>query len=133
VHQPLHTVADNTGENTLHVSFYADPTNNRQEKTNLHAVWDSGLIRNQFWDWGAYANWIESDWLPGKDLDALASGTPIDWAVEAHQVAINFAAQGISENQVLDTTYATRVRGQLDHQLAVAGLRLARVLNEALR
>lgn len=133
VHQPLHTVADNTGENTLHVTFYTDPTTNHQEKTNLHAVWDSGLIRHLYWDWGAYVNWIESDWLPGKDLDALESGTAVDWALEAHQVAIESAVKGVAENQVLDNAYVAQMRPQLDRQLAVAGLRLARILNEALR
>ena len=61
VHQPLHTVADNKGENDLPVSFFTDPTSKRREMTNLHAVWDSGLIKNQFWDWGSYVQWIEDN------------------------------------------------------------------------
>src|SRR5262249_13977234 len=74
LHQPLQTVADNSGENDLKVSFFTDPTGRKREDTNLHAVWDVGLIRNRFWDWGTYVQWIETDWLARKDADKLSSG-----------------------------------------------------------
>ena len=133
LHHPLHTVGDNRGENGLVVSFFTDPTGRKRDTTNLHAVWDSGLIRNQFWAWGAYVQWIESNWLPGKDVAQLSAGTPVDWALEAHRIAIDYACAGISPNAALDQAYVKLVRPQLDRQLAVGGLRLARLLNETLK
>jgi hypothetical protein len=132
VHQPLHTVTDNRGENDLAVTFFVDPTNTRRDPTNLHKVWDSGLIRNQFWNWGAYERWLEANWFPGKDVAGLSAGTPVDWALEAHAVAA-VVCDGVAPNDALDQAYAQKVRPQLDRQLAVAGLRLARVLNETLK
>lgn len=133
VHQPLHTVADNEGENTLHVSFFTDPTFKTREETNLHAVWDQGLIHTQFWDWGAYVRWLNTSWFPGKTIARLSAGTPVTWAEEAHKVAHDDACPGVTEGAALDQAYIARVRPLLDQQLALAGLRLARLLNETLR
>lgn len=133
LHQPLHTVDDNHGENDLKVSFFTDPLNKKREDTNLHSVWDSGLIRNRFFAWGGYVDSIEANWLPGKDLGKLAAGTPIEWALAAHQIAIDRACAGVAQNDALDQVYALRVRADLDQQLALGGLRLARLINEALQ
>jgi hypothetical protein len=133
LHQPLHTVDDNEGENKLPVSFFTDPRQTKRENTNLHAVWDFGLIKSQFWDWGAYVRWIEIEWLPGKNVVSLSAGTPVDWALEGHRVAIDYACAGVSPDDALGQEYIARVRPQLDRQLAIAGLRLAHLLNEALK
>lgn len=133
IHQPLHTVFENLGENLLTVSFFIDPRNKNREVTNLHAVWDTNLIRNQFWAWGTYADWLETNWFPTHDLNALSAGTTVDWMLDAHKVAADAATPGIEMNAELDQAYATRMRPFLDTQLALGGLRLARVLNETLK
>ena len=56
-----------------------------------------------------------------------------DWALEAHRAARDVAVKGVTPDEHLGADYLTAVRPTLDRQLAVAGLRLARTLNEALK
>jgi len=132
VHQPLHTVLEYVGGNTFPVTFFVDPGRSRKEKTNLHIVWDSGVIRSTVWDWGAYVERLEEKWLPGKDTMKLSGGTPVDWALDAHQIAINVAFKAEMDGDLGDE-YLQSARPMVDQQLALAGLRLARLLNEVLR
>ena len=124
VHQPLHCVADARGGNDVQVTLFG-------QHTNLHKVWDSGLIQHRVFDWGAYVTHIEADWLPGQDVTALASGTPVDWAEETHRAGIEIW-NAVPPDHKLDDQYYQEVLPTFDRQLAVAGLRLARTLNEAL-
>ena len=133
IHQPLHSVFENLGENLLTVSFFIDPRNKNREVTNLHAIWDTNLIRNQFWAWGTYVDWLEANWFPVHDVQALSAGTPVDWMLDAHKVAVDVATPGVMMNDELDQAYALRARPFLDEQLALGGLRLARILNETLK
>jgi nuclease S1 len=132
IHQPLHTVKDYVGGNTYPVTFFVDPLKKKTEATNLHAVWDSNLIRCTVWDWGAYVQRLEEQWLPGKDIDKLSAGTPVDWVLEAHQIAIDVVFTAPFQSD-LGEQYLTRARPKVDQQLALAGLRLARTLNELLK
>jgi nuclease S1 len=132
LHQPLHTVKDFLGGNRFDVRFFVDPRKKITEATDLHAVWDTGLIRASFWSWGGYVDFLEAKWLPGRDIQALTSGTPIDWVLDAHRIAIHVAFD-VDENTTLGEDYLQTARPHLDRQLAIAGLRLARILNEALK
>jgi hypothetical protein len=96
-------------------------------------VWDVGLIRSIFWDWGGYVDYLETDWLPAHNDPGLDSRTPVDWALEAHKAARDVVVAGVTMNDHLGADYLAAVRPTLDRQLAVAGLRLARTLNEALK
>jgi nuclease S1 len=129
IHQPLHTVGDYRGANDYPVKFFVDPLKKTKQDTNLHAVWDSNLIRATVWDWGAYVRRLQQNWLPGKDVKQLTVGTIIDWTLEAHKAARDVAFKA-PMNADLDQEYLTLALPTVDHQLAVAGLRLARMLNE---
>jgi hypothetical protein len=129
VHQPLHAVGDYRGANDYPVKFFVDPQKRNKQGTNLHAVWDSGLIRATVWDWGAYVRRLQDNWLPGKDIKQLTMGTVVDWTLEAHRVARDVAFKA-SMNADLGQDYLTLALPTVDRQLATAGLRLARVLNE---
>jgi hypothetical protein len=133
VNQPLHTVGELRGYNDLAVCYFSSPAKNDCVATNLHIVWDVGLIRSIFWDWGGYVDYLETDWLPAHNDPALDSGTPVDWALEAHRAARDVAVAGVTMDAHLGVDYLAAVRPTLDRQLAVAGLRLARTLNEALK
>jgi nuclease S1 len=133
IHQPLHTVGELRGYNDLAVCYFSSPAKNDCVATNLHIVWDVGLIRSIFWDWGGYVDYLETDWLPAHNDPTLDSGTPVDWALEAHKAAQDVAVAGVTMNAHLGADYLATVRPTLDRQLAVAGLRLARTLNEALK
>src|SRR5262249_11134085 len=87
LHQPLHTVKEFVGGTRFNVAFFVDPRKKTTEATDLHAVWDTGLIRASFWSWGSYVDFLKARWLPGRNIEALASGTPIEWTRDAHQIA----------------------------------------------
>ncbi len=134
LHQPLHTLLEEQGGNGRRVRFFKQPNSafgpGPKEDTNLHTVWDSGLIRHCVWGWNAYVARLQNDWLPQQDINALASGTVIEWVHEAHKAAKDVAFT-VPMNADLGEEYVTLALPVLDRQLAVAGLRLARVLNEA--
>jgi hypothetical protein len=133
IHQPLHassridpdTGNEDQGGNTIEVTFFG-------EKTNLHKLWDTGLIMHKVFDWGEYVRLIETEWLPGKDVAALQAGEPVEWALAAHRMALE-VAYNFRPDRVLDDEYFRDSIPVVDRQLALAGLRLARLLNEALR
>jgi hypothetical protein len=133
INQPLHTVGELRGYNDLAVCYFSSPAKNDCVATNLHIVWDVGLIRSTFWDWGGYVDYLETDWLPAHNDPGLDAGTPVDWALEAHRAARGIAVAGVTMDAHLGADYLAAVRPTLDRQLAVAGLRLARTLNDALK
>jgi nuclease S1 len=134
LHQPLHTIREDHGGNDRAVRFFAGPGSGSasapKQDTNLHAFWDGGLIRHCARSWDAYVAHLQYDWLPGRDIDALSRGTVIEWAEEAHRAAKEIVTS-VPPNADLGDQYVERALPVLDRQLTVAGLRLARVLNEA--
>ena len=129
IHQPLHatdrwdayTGKDDQGGNLVPVTFLG-------QSTNLHTVWDTGLIMHTVYDWGAYVVRLESTWFPGRDLSGLKAGSPIDWAVDAHRLA-HEVAYDIPDDGVLGIKYFGRASPVVDRQLALAGIRLAYLLD----
>ena len=137
IHQPLHTVADKRGGNDIPVGVYLNGLACSQAcKTplgsNFHAAWDVDLIRATVWDWGAYVDRLEGGWLkePEAQQPGIDGGTPVDWALETHAVA-QTVWRLLPLNHVIDDDYFRKVLPSLDRQLGVAGLRLARFLNDA--
>lgn len=125
VHQPLHAANRNdAGGSQLAVTFFDRPM-------SLHAVWDFGIIDKRTFDWGEYVRYLEQCWLRGKDINALQRGTPVDWALEAHRAAVD-VAYSVPEDLKLGLPYYQKSVPIVDRQLALAGVRLAHVLNQAL-
>jgi hypothetical protein len=73
---------------------------------NLHAVWDSTLIRQTTYAWGSYVDRLEGDWLL-KHPEASVTLDPIAWTLEAHKAAQQMA-NGITDGTALDDDYYTR-------------------------
>ena len=139
IHQPLHTVADAAGGNTIPVLVYLNGLACTQAcktplASNFHAVWDSDLIHATVFDWGAYVDRLEADtgWLKGQEAQTqgIDGGTPAEWAVETHGRAITVWNLQPAYH-IIDDDYFNKVLPTMDRQLGVAGLRLARFLNEA--
>jgi hypothetical protein len=140
IHQPLHDIGEDQGGNLILVDLFTRglickgsciPTHMHMK---FHAAWDTGLIEKTVWNWGAYVDrleapdgWLNSTEAKRKDIDG---GTPRDWAIETHNAA-QAAWNAMPENYVLDDSYFNKALPILDRQLGVAGLRLARFLNEA--
>lgn len=137
IHQPLHTVDEKRGGNDIPVAVYLRGLACSQAcktplASNFHSVWDVDLIHAAVWDWGAYVDRLEGGWLKGPDAQkqGLDGGTPADWAVETHAIA-QTVWRLLPANHVIDDDYFDKVLPLLDARLGVAGLRLARFLNEA--
>ncbi|RNJ41806.1 hypothetical protein B5V01_21695 [Mesorhizobium erdmanii] len=130
LHQPFHTVADGNGENALNVLVKFGGLIESPPKVaddNLHAVWDSTIIKQTTYAWGSYVDRLEGDWLL-KHPEATQTLDPVAWTLEAHALAQTMSA-GISSGTVLDNPYYDKALPVVDEQLGRAGLRLAAVLN----
>jgi len=123
LHQPLHCADDNDrGGNDVMVTFFG-------ETSNLHKVWDVNIIAKTGLSETDYANKLTAA-LASQDIPGLQAGTVTDWALESHQGAVAHSYL-IPANKVLDTQYFDDNRPIVDDQLSKAGVRLARILNEA--
>jgi len=126
VSQPFHAIADARGGNDIPVTVFGS-TQCGDYRCNLHSVWDSELISHTGMPEHAYAGALES--MIARDH--LRAG-PIDPATWANQ-SLELAKQALVQPQSqIDETYYQHQRPVVDRQLALAGLRLAAVLNEQL-
>lgn len=139
IHQPLHSVLEARGGNDIRVVMAlagrkkcrGGPCQIVPANLSLHAVWDTGLIDQTAWSWGAYVDLLEDGWLKSAEarVPGVDGGTPAEWAMETHKHAQT--AWDLPADKKLDDVYYAKAAPILDRQLAVAGLRLARFLNEA--
>jgi hypothetical protein len=132
LHQPLHCADDHDhGGNDVLVSFFGQRLHpHTHQRWNLHAVWDSGMIGRPGLSATRYAGQLQ-DLLVAADLAALERGTVVDWALEAHQAAVDHAYKTLPANKRLGTAYFRDNLPVVDDLLAKAGVRLAGVLNSA--
>jgi nuclease S1 len=89
------------------------------------------LIQSTVWAWGAYVDLLGDGWLKSEEAKqpGIDAGTPAEWAVETHGQAQK-VWKLLPSGQPLDDDYYNQVAPILDRQLGVAGLRLARFLND---
>lgn len=136
LHQPLHTMKEKIGGNRIPVTVefpgligfhFAEPT-------NLHVVWDSKIIERATWAWGSHVDRLEAGWLK-ENKDELGDD-PIAWALAAHKDATPAVEEvgdvPVGQVPVLQQDYFEMMLPVVDRQLALAGLRLAHVLNQVL-
>jgi len=86
--QPLHLGhTEDRGGNSIHVTFFG-------HKTNLHSLWDSGMLKRDFnlsnRDWQDLATTLEGQ-ISATEKSEWEAGTPADWAVESHALALSNA------------------------------------------
>jgi len=128
VHQPLHAEDnDDRGGNQIRVMI-------GRKRATLHRVWDSDMVEALGRDAEDAAGRIDHS-LSTQERQAWASGTPAQWADEAHAIArdrIYPQLEGRHELR-LPRDYAWRQGPIVRMQLARAGLRLAWMLNMVLR
>ncbi len=135
LHQPLHT-ADNhdRGGNDVIVTLFGErlnPYGRGDRPWNLHAVWDAGLIEHTGRSAEEYAALLERSIVRG-DQRALAGGGLLDWTAETHALAASVVYDLPAGSAPVDIAgeYYQRSIPVIDMQLARAGLRLARLLDE---
>jgi hypothetical protein len=140
-HQPLHCSqrAGDGGGNGLQVTFQGKGPDGkaRNADVSFHQLWDETLIGAHTFSWGAYAGEIETSIMPGMTVGKLEGDYVAGWANECFQQGIKVyqalpAAPAPSGRTIVDERYQRQFQSILDRQLALAGLRLAAVLNDAL-
>lgn len=137
LHQPLHTVDEDKGGNAIPVQvqlrgLVCSQACRAPLASNFHLAWDIDLIHAVVFDWGAYVDRLESGWLKSAEARTrgAAGGTPVDWALETHAAA-QTVWNLLPADHVINDDYFQKVLPTIDRQLGLAGLRLARFLNEA--
>lgn len=136
IHQPMHTVLEEFGGNLIEVDLTMNGltcTHNCEPvHTNFHRAWDSDLIHKTVFNWGTYVERLENGWLKSAEARqaGIDGGKPADWVVETHQFAQK-VWQLLPNNKKLDEGYYKQALPIMDRQLGIAGLRLARFLNDA--
>lgn len=133
LHQPLHTVAEEQGGNGINVDVEVHPQRcprcmPKRTGDNLHAVWDTAIITNTVWGWGGYLDRLDA-WLASGEARGAEAGTPRDWALETHREARRIWPL-LRDDHVIDDAYYRAALPVVDRQLARAGVRLARFLND---
>jgi S1/P1 Nuclease len=127
IHQPLHAIGEARGGNEIHVVEFGQ-TQCGKYVCNLHFAWDVGLIEHTGRREADYVNNLER-WITRQRLQQKAGGTPEIWANESFILAKQV---WLSDGGTIDEAYYRNNIGTLDQRLVLAGLRLGRLLNEAL-
>ena len=120
VHQPLH-VGNGTdkGGNDVKVKFF-------YSKSNLHRVWDSGMIDKQQLSYTEYAEWI--DVTTSDEVEKWQAATVMNWMEES--VSYRESIYDLPEDKNLSYKYVHDHIYQVNLRLLQAGVRLAGILNE---
>lgn len=121
LHQPLHIgLAEDRGGNDFKVQWhYVD--------TNLHAVWDYKMIDRFDMSYKELAE--NADVLTRLQVKSIQKGSIIDWVNEVHQLTREVYKSAKPEEN-LRYRYSYRHFGTVRSQLQIAGIRLAKVLND---
>jgi hypothetical protein len=124
ISQPFHALADARGGNDIPVTAFGSAQCG-DYACNLHGVWDTQLIEHTGVPEHLYAHQLEE--LIGADHIKAGSDDPAAWANDSLQLARQACVQPYAS---IDEAYYLRERPVVDRQLALAGLRLARLLNQ---
>jgi nuclease S1 len=121
IHQPMHVGArDDRGGNEVMVLWFGDPS-------NLHSVWDSGLIDRMELTSTELAEKVD---VAGPDqVRGWQSTTPLDWAEESRAAAERAYALG---DRRLGYKYIYEHGPTVELRIQQAGIRLAGILDRVL-
>lgn len=122
LHQPMHTArADDLGGNKILLTWFG-------EKSNLHKVWDEGLVDYQKLSYTEYAKAINH---PATAEFTTWQKTSLKECVfESYQICNKIYATGIKSDDKLSYKYNFDWIGTVNQQLLKGGIRLARILND---
>ena len=121
IHQPLHVGnGEDKGGNDIKLDYFFS-------SSNLHRVWDSGMIDGQKYSYSEYAGWI--DHASNSELESWKSLEVLDWANESKNYR-NQCYETMPKNRKLSYKYNFDNIDLLNQRLLQAGIRLANVLND---
>jgi len=127
IHQPLHAIDEARGGNDIHVVEFGSPQCGTRP-CNLHYEWDIGLLEHAGRSEADYVAYVQQ-LAKSNHLDTRAGGTSEDWANESFNIAKKVL---IKDGAAVDEDYYKANIGTVDERLALAGLRLAKLLNDTL-
>lgn len=123
LHQPLHVGREaDQGGNKITVNWFDKPT-------NLHSVWDNSLVDFQQYSYSEYAHVL--DIASEDEVKAWQDSSLEDWFYESYLLAEKVYA-AVPADGKLGYKYNYIFKQDLDMQLLKGGVRLAKLLNEAL-
>ncbi|MBC8081860.1 MAG: S1/P1 nuclease [Hymenobacter sp.] len=123
VHQPMHTGhAEDKGGNDIKVKF-------RNRDTNLHGLWDSGLIEYQGLSYTEMATAYDTG-LRGSQIRTLQAAPPEQWLWESYQASAQLYQETPNGTEI-DYRYYPAHAELMKRRIIEAGVRLAGLLNEA--
>ncbi len=131
LHQPFHAVQIARGGNDIPVVVFGSAVcgiGRSAQPCDLHGVWDSELIARRRLSDARYLAELTRQ-IAARRLDQRRMGAPADWAMES--LAVAKAARLPARGRV-DDAYLRAQSAAVDERLAMGGLRLAAMLNEAL-
>lgn len=120
IHMPLHVgTGEDRGGNQVEVQWF-------WEESNLHRVWDSGMIEEQKL---SYTELSESvNYVTAQEVKELQNSTVLDWARESMQ--LRDEVYNLPEDHNINYEYMYHNWGTVERRLKEAGIRLAGVLND---
>jgi hypothetical protein len=123
----MHAIGEARGGNDIEIlEFGSSRCGSRA--CNLHSLWDLGLIEHSGQSEREYVAKLERLIAQGR-LTAISGGTPADWANESFHLARQV---WLHDGDSATDEYCRRNIGIADRQLALAGVRLAVLLNQCL-
>ena len=142
IHQPLHAAnRRDRGGNRVRVSFFGELDNPPYGTLNLHSIWDEQMVARLVAGRGGEHALVSAP-IAEDDRKTWEQGSISDWIAESHALArdkvyapLPVAASctdKIAGVVAIGETYYASAAPVIEMQIRKAGVRLARVLNEAL-
>lgn len=125
IHQPMHvSYRDDLGGNQIDVVLFG-------EQSNLHRVWDTGLIRGRLGEGGigALSQELNDAITPELKAQWTRSLDPVIWANESLSITQRIYKE-LPRGGELGQPYYERNIGDVLERLAMAGIRMAAMLND---
>ena len=121
LHQPLHNGrAGDRGGNDVKVTWFG-------QSSNLHSVWDSGMIDARQLSHSELADWLARAITPDEVI-AWSDADPQTWIAES--VVLRETVYPATTNPKLSYAYAYQHGDELDGRLSRGGVRVAAYLNK---
>lgn len=124
IHQPMHVGREaDRGGNDTPVRFF-------DETTNLHTLWDAGLVQRALLDPWDGRRLRES--ITPAERAAWADLDPVTWANESYRIVEREGYRGVEPGVPLGNAYADRNAATVELRIIQAGYRLGLLLNQLL-
>ncbi|RUO55336.1 S1/P1 nuclease [Pseudidiomarina homiensis] len=123
LHQPLHVgsaALNDRGGNDVKVVFFG-------EQSNLHRVWDSGLVDHQQLSYSEFSHWLQRR-ITAEQANTWATPDPYTWIRESSKLRDEVYPQ--TDEPYLGWDYVYNYTPIMKQRLQQGGVRIAAYLND---